>query len=926
MPNQNPEQIARDLIDKMLENAGWLVQNKSTMNISAGRGVAVREWPTDTGPMDYLLIVDGEPCGLIEAKKFVKGCDLVTVEKQSDDYADADLADYHKNFKIRFIYESTGKVTHFRDRCDPKPRSRNVFSFFRPETLAAWIAKEKTLRKRLLTDMPTLEKGDLRDCQFKALTNLQTSFANASPRALIQMATGAGKTFTAITAIYRLLKYGNAKRILILVDTRQLGEQMESEFLAYQPVGEQHKFPELYHVQRLNSSSINKSARVCISTIQRMYSILKGEELDEEKEDDSESTHVGNARLVEYNDEIPPEFFDFVFIDECHRSIYNLWRQVLEYYDAFLTGLTATPDARTFAFFNENVVSQYTHEQAIIDGVNVGGEIYTIETKITKDGAVVSCQQPVLSRDKLTREEHWKEIDEDLPYTGKELDKSVVNKNQIRAVITEFKKVLFTRLFPDRKPLPSGWNPVPKTLIFAKDDSHANDIVEIVRDVFNEGNDFCKKVTYTAEEDPKSVLSQFRNDPNPRIAVTVDMIATGTDVRPLECLIFMRDVRSANYFEQMKGRGTRTITLEELQKVTPNAKVAKTHYVLVDAAGVCASKKTVSGNFEKTPGVSLDKLLQKAVTAQINAEEASSLAGRLLVLNQVVTPQEQAKVEELSGGTSLKDMASALYYAFDPDVINDRVKVVKEADPSLTDKEAEKLAKKQLKNEACKPFNGPLRVYVVNVRKAHDQILDDNLDTVTKSEWATETKEKSKQRIKDFNAYLESAKDKVEVLKIYYAQPYRRKEVTFKMISDFLAQLKMENPALVPESVWGAYVNIGETTDPFDGSREAALLALIRRAVGIDKTLTTIGKTVDANYKDWVFAWNNTHKDAKIADEAAAFMQHVRDHFKTSFHMEKDDFDLEPFSNFGGYYKFKCIFGKENAAAVLDELNERLAA
>ena len=927
MANQNPEQIARDQIDTMLEAAGWSVQDQDKADLGASRGVAIREWPTEGGlKLDYLLVVDGTPCGLIEAKRPEKGQDITTVEEQSEEYATSSLNVFGNDYEIRFVYESTGVITRFRDRNDPNPRSRIVFSFFRPETLAEWMGKMFTLRADLRLHIPPLEKDNLRACQYDAISNLEESFALARPRALVHMATGAGKTFTAITSVYRLLKYANAKRVLILVDTRQLGEQMEGEFLTYQPVGEQHKFPELYHVQRLSSSSINSDAKVCISTIQRMYSILRGEALDESKEEDSEAAHTGDARSVEYNAAIPPEFFDFIIVDECHRSIYNLWRQVIEYFDAFLTGLTATPDARALAFFNGNRVSEYTHEQAIIDGVNVGGEVYTIETKVTKDGGTVSCEQQVLARDKMTREERWQQLDEDLEYEGKDLDRSVVNKNQIRTIITEFKRVLFTKLFPDRKPDANGWNPVPKTLIFAKDDSHANDIVDIVREVFDAGNDFCKKVTYTADEDPKSVLSQFRNGPHLRIAVTVDMIATGTDVRPLECLIFMRDVRSANYFEQMKGRGTRTITLEELQKVTPNAKVKKTHYVLVDAVGVCASKKRVSGIFEKNPSVPLDDLLKKAVFAHIDADEATTLAGRLLRLNQVLTPQEERKVAEMSGGKSLKDIASGLYYAFEQDVVNERTAEVKAKEPALADDAAQKKAQRQLVAEACRPFNGELRTFIVGARKAHDQILDQSLDRVSKSEWAAETAEKSRNRIKDFNAYLESVKDEVEVLSIYYAQPYRRKEVTLKMIREFLEKLDAEKPTLAPEYVWESYRNIGEMTDPFDGTREAALLALIRRTVGIDQTVTPISKTVEANYKAWAFAWNNSHPNAKIAGESAEFMQCVRDFFKTGFHMEKDDFDLGRVADLGGYFKFRKIFGADLAATVLDELNAKLAA
>ncbi|MGH7456442.1 MAG: DEAD/DEAH box helicase family protein, partial [bacterium] len=385
-----------------------------------------------------------------------------------------------------------------------------------------------------------------------AIDNLEESFKAGKPRALIQMATGSGKTFTAITFIYRLLKFANAKRILFLVDTKNLGEQAEQEFMHFKPSDDNRLFTELYNVQRLKSSYVAANNQVCISTIQRMYSILKGEELDESAEETSlyEIQQTGGEKAVEYNEKVPLEFFDFIIIDECHRSIYNLWRQVLEYFDAFLIGLTATPDKRTFGFFNENVVSEYSHEDAVADGVNVPYDVYLIETAITQQGGRIPVEEYVDKRDRLTRRKRWEQLDEEVVYSGKQLDRDIVNPSQIRHVIRAFRDKL-PEIFPGRKE-------VPKTLIFAKTDSHADDIIQIVRDEFGESNEFCKKVTYRAEEDPKSLLASFRNDYFPRLAVTVDMIATGTDVKPLECLLFMREVKSKNYFEQMKGRGTRT--------------------------------------------------------------------------------------------------------------------------------------------------------------------------------------------------------------------------------------------------------------------------------------------------------------------------------------------------------------------------------
>ena len=477
--------------------------------------------------------------------------------------------------------------------------------------------------------MPPLVHAGLRDCQITAIENLEASFKADKPRALVQMATGSGKTYTAITSVYRLLKYADAKRILFLVDTKNLGEQAEQEFMAYLPNDDNRKFTELYNVQRLKSSFVAKDSQVCISTIQRMYSLLKDEPLDEAAEETNPAEQMVKPKQplpVVYNKKIPPEFFDFIIIDECHRSIYNLWRQVIEYFDAYLIGLTATPDNRTYGFFHKNVVSEYDHEQAVADGVNVGNEIYVIETERTKQGATIKANQQVERRERLTRKKRWERQDEDEAYSAKQLDREVVNPDQIRTVIRTFSDKL-PEIFPGR-------NEVPKTLIFAKTDSHADDIIQIVREEFGEGNQFCKKVTYNATEDPKSVLAQFRNDYYPRIAVTVDMIATGTDVRPLECLLFMRDVKSRNYFEQMKGRGTRTLDADGLKKVTPSAATGKTHYVIVDAIGVTKSLKTASQPLITKPSVPLKDLAMGVMMGARDEDTVSSLAGRLARLEQ----------------------------------------------------------------------------------------------------------------------------------------------------------------------------------------------------------------------------------------------------------------------------------------------------
>ncbi|MCF8411955.1 MAG: DEAD/DEAH box helicase family protein, partial [Melioribacteraceae bacterium] len=445
-----PEQKARQNIDAQLISAGWQVQSLKDFNPSSNFGIAVTEYPTQSGSADYLLFVDRKPVGVIEAK--AEGKTLSQVHDQTERYATDKLKYIGKKEDLPFQYESTGTETYFTDARDPSPRQREIFHFHKPETLYEMFTQGTALRLRLKT-FPQLNYDGLRQCQINAITNLENSFAENHPRALVQMATGAGKTFTAITSVYRLLKFARAKRILFLVDTRNLGKQAEQEFQAYKPNDDKRLFTELYNVQRLQSNFIDPSSQVCISTIQRMYSILKGKELDESLEDDSpyESKLIKNKiDEVVYNETVPIETFDFIIIDECHRSIYNLWKQVLDYFDAFMIGLTATPDKRTFAFFNENVVSEYTLKDSISDKVNVGYDVYTIETEITQKGAEIKAKEYVDLRNKQTRKKEWRQLDDEIKYEGTQLDRDIVNPSQIRNIIREFKRIQKDVFFPER--------------------------------------------------------------------------------------------------------------------------------------------------------------------------------------------------------------------------------------------------------------------------------------------------------------------------------------------------------------------------------------------------------------------------------------------------------------------------------------------
>jgi type I restriction enzyme R subunit len=898
-----PEQQARERIDAQLVAAGWVVQSKKDLNPSAALGVAVREYDTDVGPADYILFVDRVPVGVVEAKKPEEGEKLTVHEDQAEGYATAKLRWTIGQHTLPFCYLSTGEITKHWDLRDPKPRAREVFSFHRPETLQERL-KEDSLRERL-THFPPFDPAALRECQVRAISNLEKSLAMGKPKALVQMATGSGKTFTAITSAYHLLKPPvRMKRILFLVDTKNLGEQAEQEFQSYTPNDDKRKFTELYSVQRLSSSFIDPGAQVCISTVQRMYSILQGEPLDASAE---EQTGADVERVlgkqppapVAYNPTIPPEFFDLIIIDECHRSIYNLWRQVLEYFDAFLVGLTATPDARTYAFFNENVVSEYTHEQAVSDGVNVGYDEYLIETKVTRQGATIAAQQQFDKRDRLTRKRRWEQSDDPITYTGTQLDRDVVNPSQIRTVIKAFKRAIETEIFPERKE-------VPKTLIFAKTDSHADDIIHIVREEYGEENAFCKKITYNTD-DPKGTLANFRNAYNPRIAVTVDMIATGTDVKPLEVLLFMRDVKSSNYFEQMKGRGTRTLDVDNLKKVTPSATTNKTHFVLVDAVGVTKSCKTDSRPLERQPGVALKDLMMQVVLGKRDDDTLSSLANRLTRMEKQISPKERDEFKEKAGGRSIQQVVGALLSAHDPDVVA--------TNPGV-----------DLPLQATAVFNEPaFREYVENVRKKYEQIIDiANPDEIVFAGFDAQAKDKATAVVASFRDFLAAKRDELTALRIYYSQPYRRKEVTFQMVGEVAEALQRPPYNLTSERVWAAYERAMDLKP--EGSPERLLtdlVALIRYELKVDDTLRPYAETVKKNFQDWVF--RKQAGNIKFTEAQMEWLRLVRDHIITSVHIERDDLELGTMGQQGGLARMHQLFGAD-MDSVLDELNEMVAA
>ncbi len=914
-----PEQEARKNIDDKLKEAGWVIQDYSQLNPSASIGVAIREFPFKRGFADYLLMVNRKAVGVIEAKPV--GTTLGGVDWQSEKYVNnlPDILQYDFD-PLPYVYESTGVETLFRNLRDPDARSRPVFSFLRPETITEEVQEDSTLRGRLKQIPPLITEG-LRECQIEAIKGLEHSFKMNRPKALVQMATGAGKSYTAVTAAYRLIKHAKAKRILFLVDRGNLGRQALKEFQQYRTPDDGRLFTELYNIQHLQSNVVDPVCKVCITTIQRLYSMLRGDaEFDASLEEESGFKVLTSTRPkeIEYNPSIPIEYFDFVITDECHRSIYNVWKQVLEYFDSYLIGLTATPSKDTLGFFHQNIVSEYTHERAVADRVNVGFEVYKIETEITQKGSKVESGFYLDKRDKLTREKKWEQLDEDLEYDDKQLDKSVVSVNQIRTVIQTFRDKLFTEIFPGR-------TEVPKTLIFAKDDSHAEDILHILREEFGKGNDFAKKITYrTTGEKPEDLISAFRNSYNPRIAVTVDMISTGTDIKPLECLLFMRSVKSRTYFEQMKGRGTRTIDSSDYQAVTPDSK-HKTHFVIVDAVGVCERTKTDSRSLERQPTVAFDKLLIAVALGNRDEDTITTLASRLSRLSNELTKQDEEKIKQVTGGTPLRKMVNGLLDAVDPDKQEQYAKS-ELACPEPNETELNQ-AQEKLADKACEIFTNPdLRNLLIEIKQRNEQVLDTiSPDTVLTAGWDEEAKDKAKDIVESFKQFIADNKDEITALQIFHNIPYGKRKVSLEQIEELAEAIQKPPFGLQTDLIWQAYKQIEQDKVKDLGPHKhlTNMVSLIRHTIGERDMLEPFEEIENERFNQWLNEQKRLGRE--FTSEQIDWLNMIKEHITTSLAIEMEDFQLSPFQEKGGAMHVYKLFGQD-LDTILKELNEVLAA
>jgi type I restriction enzyme R subunit len=924
------EARARVEIDRQLRAGGWDVQDRREMNLYARQGVAVREFimAPGHGRADYLLFVDGKAVGAIEAKP--SGTSLAGVESQSAKYGNGLPKDLTALASpLPFLYESTGDETMFTDGFDPEPRSRPVVTFHRPESFARWLrhwvddADGGSLRARLRR-LDSVGPEGLRRIQVEAINRVEASMAHNHPRALAQMATGSGKTFMAANLAYRLVLTAGAERVLFLVDRANLGRQTLREFQQFATPGDGRKFTDLYNVQLLTSNRIDPAARVVITTVQRLYSMLRGEEELPEDVDEKSGSEIEPDRPVDvtYNPQIPIEMFDVVIVDECHRSIYGVWRQVIEYFDAFLVGLTATPAKQTFGFFNQNLVVEYGHAEAVADGVNVDFDVYRIRTKISEQGSTVEAGLVTRFRERESRKVRLEKLDEDVVYDAKQLDRDVVAVDQIRTVIRTFRDNLFKPL--DQGGIFPGRSEVPKTLIFAKDDSHADDIVRICREEFGRGNDFAVKITYrTTGVKPEDLLNQFRNSFNPRIAVTVDMIATGTDVRPLECVMFMRQVRSRNFFEQMKGRGVRVIDPNDLQAVSADA-TAKTHFVIVDAVGVTEGEFNDTNPLDRKKADSLKKLLDQIAAGVRDADVVSTIAGRLARLDRVISSEDRAELAEAADGVDLTDIVRVLTDAVDIDKAWERAAEANGgSDPT---EEQVDTARTELVEQASRILaeRPALRSKLLDVRRSYTQVLDEtSKDAVIDAGFSRDATDRARQTVESWRAFVAEHRDDIDALQILYSRPYG-KRLTLKAIKELATAIGRPPYNWTPERLWAAYEALeASRVRGSAGKQFTNLISLVRKALDPDDELVAYPLTVEERFQNWLAQQQQAGTD--FTDDQLAWLTRIKDHLATSLSIAPDDFELEPFVGHGGFGRANKDFDGQ-LAPILVELTEELVA
>ena len=828
-----PEEKARQKIDLWFAEAGWKVINREDYEPTC-TAVAIREGLLKGNlEADYFLFINGKAIGVLEAKREEIDPFSNNVCEQAVLYAKSVPHIYQAYQKpLPFIFTSNGKELFFCDFREQKQSFKQIMAIPTPYELVKQLGISD-----YFAGLPSLQKKGLRDCQYEAVTELEKSFRSGQNRALMVLATGAGKTYTACLAAYRLLSYTPMRRVLFLVDRNNLGKQAEGEFGTFRLTENGDAFNTIFTVNRLRSSSIPSDSNVVISTIQRLFSFLRGDTIeDNDNDDDNEPTE---EVVLPPNPNLPHDYFDLIIIDECHRSIYGNWRKVLEYFDtARLVGLTATPIPETMAFFNNNRIVNYTLEKSIVDGVNVDCRVYRIKTQVTENGGAILEGEKIKEETRYTGDVKTISNKETKTYTNKELNRSVINPAQIKLILSTYRDVVYTELFNDPQ-REANFDYLPKTLIFALNETHASNIVQIAKEVFGHTDDrFVQKITYSAG-DSNELIRQFRNDKDFRIAVTCTLVATGTDVKPLEVLIFMRDVESLPLYIQMKGRGVRTIGDEQLRNVTPNA-FSKDCFYLIDAVGVTEHEKTIPTITDEltTKIITLKELLEQITHGYLPDEHLKRLAATLSRIYNKADNSQRTEFIRLAND-DMKELASRIYEAFENNILP----------PFISTKEP---------NNERKGLVAPLanhadaRRYLLILAAGFVNTLMPGEDTLISKGFSIEEAKSTTEAFEDF---CKEHSDEIEALRIIYNN--EGEPITYSMLKDLENKLKLANNHFTSKQLWNSYAILNPNSVRRSSTKEESdaltnIIQLVRFALRQIERLDSVVSTSKQYFNLWL--------------------------------------------------------------------------
>ena len=868
-----PEEKARIKIDKQLTDAGWDIVARDEyipFNASAVKEALMQ----GNKESDYLLFVDDKAIAVVEAKAEDNSLGDI-VAQQAEWYSKNPQGWVGLWFpnQIPFVYLANGNKIYFKNMLESDSEYVELSEMHSPKKILQMLGKKSEYGA-----LPRIEKKGLRDCQYDAEVNLEASLKAGRKKALAILATGSGKTYLACLASYRLLNYTPTKRVLFLVDRNNLARQTETEFSLFDRTEKQKPMNELYQINRLTKPE-NIQGDIIISTIQKLFAVLTGQTITEDDED-KEDEKLGLKDVIKNEPDIvlgedlklPPDYFQFIIVDECHRSIYGKWKAVLDYFkDAEVLGLTATPTPEAYAYFNKNIVEEYTYEDSVVDGVNVPARVYRIITDATVHGGTINQGETVTDVNRSGEMVDEYKSQQRIDYAPNQLDRSVINPNQIESVLKSYMESIYTDLYPERE---ENWNYIPKTLIFAKDDNHATKIIEIAKKVFAEKfpsgkvpDNFVQKITYSAG-DSNALIRDLRTEKDFRIAVTVTLVATGTDVKPLEVVLFMNDVKSDVLYTQMKGRGCRTLNEDKLREITPNAD-NKTCFYIVDAVGVTESDKHIPqpGKCgEPRPKIlRLDQLLERLSHGEVSDDNLALLRDYCSTIQK---RYEDNPLFERHLNMFISD------YGFSPRGLANNINqsLSQNLLPPYENISDENLARKNL--IFCLMSNLSARKKLLEMLRGYYAVTPEKEDEVIYKGFSKET---AKSFIANFEQYLNDNADKIETLRIIYNS--EDTVITYSMLTELQDKLIAENGQFTPYYIWKNYKildndgNVEEVDTKQNIKALTHLIQLVRYAYRKSNKLVSLIKGYSQRFSLYC-----GQAQRKLTDDQKEIMKQIADY------------------------------------------------